>query len=160
MSHVQWAKDKKEFIVQSIKYCPYCLLTHCTYALRRFIQGRHSVLKAGTFCEICPKWPDIAVQAEVVLFRGPPPDLPGLRTPWLSMEEGHSCLPSLLPWHSLPCLAATPPLDTGDPRNSCVGGSCWSHSQSQSHDSDTHVGIITGSQERSVLGVHQFILSI
>lgn len=72
-------------------------------------------------------------------FQGLHLELPGLRVSWLRMKN-YPCLPSLFPCHSLPCLAAAPPLATEDPRNPWAGGSYWSHRQSQSHHAHTHVG--------------------
>lgn len=95
--------------------------------------------KLKHFVKFAPKWSDTVVGAESVHFRGLHLELPGLRVSWLRMKN-YPCLPSLFPCHSLPCLAAAPPLATEDPRNPWAGGSYWSHRQSQSHHAHTHVG--------------------
>lgn len=127
----------------ALSFNPLCL------GLCKLTQGRYPMLKAGTFWSIFPERSGIVVQMASCFFRRT-----ALHSPWTSdalalrMKKDHSCLPSLLPCHSLPCLSITSLLAIGDPRNPCPGGYCWSGgSQSQTLDSHAQVGGITGSQE-------------
>lgn len=103
-------------------------------------QGRYSILKARTFWSIFPKRSGIVVQMASCFFQRTALYAPGPSDALaLRMKKGHSCLPSLLPCHSLPCLSITSLLAIGDPRNPRPGGSYWSGG-SQTRDSHAHVG--------------------
>lgn len=125
MSHVQWVKDRKVRIYLSV-YKMLCMLSFnpSCFALCRFIHGRYSLPKAETFVKCSPEglalWLFLCKWL-VVSFRGLPLICPDPQR----TKKGHY-LPSLLPCHSLPCLAVTPLLDSGDLRNPCPDASCWS----------------------------------
>lgn len=130
---------KWESIAQCVKYCPYHLLPPLCMIVQ-FIQGRYSGSESWNILLNLPQMVWHCCRSRKCSFQRA-----SLRAAWpagvlAEVMKNYPCLLSLFPCHSLPCLAAAPPLATEDPRNPWAGGSYWSHRQSQSHHAHTHVG--------------------